>query len=279
MSELLDFLRRYNYIFLFVVLEALSVVLLVRHNHYQGSAYISAANGAAATLLATETEVQSFVNLRTVNAELTETNVQLQLENDALRTELRRLQRDTTFTQRAVMRRLEGYSTVPATVVSNKVRVGTDNYIVINRGASDGVRPEMGVVSGGGVVGIVYLTSAHNSLVIPATHSKSSISCRVRGEDYFGYLQWDGRNTRSAHVADIPRYANAKRGQVVETSGYSAVFPPGIFVGRVRKVSNAADGQSFRIDVTLGTDFANLRDVDVITTPYRAEMDSLLAVP
>ena len=64
-------------------------------------------------------------------------------------------------------------------------------------------------------------------------------------------------------------------GQAVETSGYSAVFPPGIFVGRVRKVRNSSDGQSYRLDVTLGTNFANLRDVSVVTTPYKAEIDTL----
>ena len=55
------------------------------------------------------------------------------------------------------------------------------------------------------------------------------------------------------------------------------MFPPGIFVGRIHKISNSADGQSYRLDVTLGTNFANLRDVSVVATPYKAEIDTLRA--
>ena len=133
----------------------------------------------------------------------------------------------------------------------------------------------MGVVGGGGVVGIVYLAGPHHSLVIPVTNRKSSISCRVRGQNYFGYLQWDGKSMLSAYVDDVPRYAKVRVNQAVETSGYSAVFPPGIFVGRIREIRNSADGQSYRLDITLGTDFANLRDVSVVATPYKAEIDTL----
>ena len=172
--------------------------------------------------------------------------------------------------------RLEGYTLLPAKVVSNSAE-RADNYLVIDKGEDDGVKPEMGVVGGGGVVGIVYLTGKHHSLVIPVTNRKSSISCRVRGQNYFGYLQWDGRSMISAFVDDVPRYAKVQLNQAVETSGYSAVFPPGIFVGRIHKISNSADGQSYRLDVTLGTNFANLRDVSVVATPYNAEIDTLRA--
>ena len=135
----------------------------------------------------------------------------------------------------------------------------------------------MGVVGGGGVVGIIYLVGPHHSLVLPVTNSKSSISCCVRGSHYFGYLLWDGGSTRRAHVDDVPRYAKVRTGNIIETSGYSSVFPPGIFVGRVHRVTNSSDGQSYRLDVVLGTDFGNVRDVNVVLTPYKAEIDSLRA--
>ena len=47
------------------------------------------------------------------------------------------------------------------------------------------------------------------------------------------------------------------------------------FVGRISGISNSQDGQTYRLDVNLGTDFANLRDVSVIATPYKAEIDTL----
>ena len=48
------------------------------------------------------------------------------------------------------------------------------------------------------------------------------------------------------------------------TSGYSAVFPPGVRVGRILHVFNSADGLSYRVQLRLSTDFVRLRDVCVI---------------
>ena len=274
--NLLDFIRKYNFVLLFVLFEAVSMLLLFRFNSYQGSVWFSAANGGVAAVNGLYTDVVDYLNLKEVNRELTDQNLALQRETELLRQALTTATNDTTLTEKLMRQRLEGYTLLPAKVVSNSAE-RADNYLVIDKGEDDGVKPEMGVVGGGGVVGIVYLTGKHHSLVIPVTNRKSSISCRVRGQNYFGYLQWDGRSMISAFVDDVPRYAKVQLNQAVETSGYSAVFPPGIFVGRIHKISNSADGRSYRLDVTLGTNFANLRDVSVVATPYKAEIDTLRA--
>ena len=68
-----------------------------------------------------------------------------------------------------------------------------------------------------------------------------------------------------AYVEDIPRHARFKRGDWVETSGYSAIFPPGVLVGQIEKIYNSTDGLSYRLKVRLSTDFGCLRDVVVIS--------------
>lgn len=276
MRNLLDFLRKHSFFFLFLVLEAISLTLLFRFNGYQGSVWFSAANSAVAQVNRLYFDGVSYLNLREVNRELTRQNVLLQQASEQLRSALHAATRDTSLTERLILEKLQACELIPATVVSNS-KERADNYLVIDRGEEEGVLPEMGVVGGGGVVGIVYLAGKHHSLVLPVVNRKASISCRVRGQDYFGYLQWDGSGMRSAYVDDIPRYARVSKGAVVETSGYSAVFPPGIFVGRVKAVGNSPDGQSYKLDVALGTNFANLRDVYVVATPYKAEIDTLHA--
>lgn len=276
MQQLFDFLRRWNYVFLFVVLEAVSGVLLFRFNHYQGSVYLTAANGANALLGRWYDDTHSFINLRKVNKHLTEENIRLNLQNEILRRELAQANHETTHTEEKLLEQLLDYTLIPATVVSNEIR-SQHNYIVVNKGHLEGIRPEMGVVSGGGIVGIVYLCGPHHSLVMPIINPKSSISCRVREQEYFGYLQWDGHSSHHAYLDEIPRYAKVKPGMTIETSGYSAVFPPGLFVGRVTKVENSSDGQSYRLSVNLGTDFASLRDVNIIATSYKSEIDTLKA--
>lgn len=276
MYDFLEFLRKYHYVLLFLVLEALSFVLLVRFNHYQGSVWLTGANSAAVGVNRLYSDAVAYLNLGEANRRLCDENLRLQLESQALREALHQMDRDSLRPDSATLAAMPEYHQMPASVVSISRR-GSGSYLVVDRGEEDGVRPEMGVVGGLGVVGIVYLTGPHYSLVLPVNNRRSSISCRVRGKRYFGYLQWDGRSSRTAYVDDIPRYAKIRVGEVVETSGYSSVFPPGIHVGRVRHISNSADGQSYRLDVDLGEDFATLRDVNIIDTPYKAEIDTLQA--
>lgn len=274
MRNLLDFIRKYSYWFLFLILEAISIVLLFRFNSYQGSVWFTSANAFTIQLEKSYTELISYLNLRSINRELTTQNIQLQRENDILREQLYHSGADSLHLSEKQLKALENYKLINATVLSNSI-YKTNNYIVIDKGEEDGVQPEMGVVGGGGIVGIVYLTGPHHSLIIPLLHSKSNISCRVRNKRFFGYLKWEGNNPLYAVMTDVPRYAKLKIGETVETSGFSEVFPPGLFVGRITAINDSRDGLSYRLRVQLGTGFASLRDVCVVVNPHKAEVHSL----
>ncbi len=274
MRTILEFLRRYNYLFLFLVLEAVSFTLLFRFNSYQGNVWLTAAGRVTARLNALYGEGESYLNLRYVNSDLVRRNILLQQQNEKLREALAKKGGASHFTDSLTQQAAADLSMTAANVVSS-ITQRRNNYIVVNRGTADGIRPEQGVVGGQGVVGIVYLCEEHNSLVIPLTNRRSNLSCRVRGGNYFGSLTWDGKDLRYATLDDIPRYAKVKKDDIVETSGFSAVFPPGLFVGRVTEVRNSSDGQSYTLIVHLGTDFSTLRDVNIISTSYKAETDSL----
>lgn len=274
MRTILEFLRRYNYLFLFLVLEAVSFTLLFRFNSYQGNVWLTAAGRVTARLNALYGEGESYLNLRYVNSDLVRRNILLQQQNEKLREALAKKGGASHFTDSLTQQAAADLSMTAANVVSS-ITQRRNNYIVVNRGTADGIRPEQGVVGGQGVVGIVYLCEEHNSLVIPLTNRRSNLSCRVRGGNYFGSLTWDGKDLRYATLDDIPRYAKVKKDDIVETSGFSAVFPPGLFVGRVTEVRNSSDGQSYTLIVHLGADFSTLRDVSIISTSYKAETDSL----
>ena len=274
MRGLLDFLKKYSYWFLFILLEGTSLCLLFRFNFYQGSVWFTAANTVSGKILEWESDAWAYMTLGERNRELTRRNIMLEQQVKKLTGLLVRATHDSTYTERRQEKLLDGFGLVEAEVVNGSWS-RRDNYLTINKGETDGVRPEMGVVCGTGVVGIVYLTSPHYAIVMPLLNGKSNLSCRLRGTDYFGYLQWDGRHPLYASLVDIPRHARLKEGMTVETSGFSAVFPAGIFVGRVKEIENSEDGLSYRLKVNLGTDFARLREVCVLTSPNRVEIDSL----
>ena len=277
MRNLLEFLAKYSHWFVFLILEVISVVLLFQYNSYQSSVWFSSANAVSGTVLGWNAEVESFFSMSKMNQQLTQQNLYLEQQVKALSDQLTKVTKDSGWVERNQNTLLKGYDLIPAKVVSNTVD-RHNNLITIDKGSEDGVRTNMGVVCGTGVVGIVYQTSAHYSVVIPILNTTSNISCQIRGRGYFGYLHWTGGDTKVAYVDDVPRHARFKLFEWIETNGYSSVFPPGISIGRIRHVYNSDDGVSYRLQVILSTDFGKLRDVCVIdNAPMQEQLDALRA--
>ncbi|MCQ2128070.1 MAG: rod shape-determining protein MreC [Bacteroidaceae bacterium] len=257
MRNLIEFIQRFNHWILFLFLEIISLTLLFSYNGYQGSVWFSSANSMAGTMLEWDSNFDNFFSQAAINDKLTQTNLDLQAENDRLREALAKTRQKVDTKDKIT------YQYIPAKVVSNTLNE-VNNLITINKGSADGVRKDMGVVDGNGVVGIVYLVAKHYSVVISVLNSHSNISCVIRDRGYFGYLLWEGNEPDVAYVNDIPRHAHFKIGDYVTTSGYSSVFPRGISVGKIIASYNSADGLSYKLKVSLATDFSHLRDVRVI---------------
>lgn len=263
MRNLLEFLAKYNHWFVFLILEVVSMVLLFQYNSYQGSAWFSSANAVTGKLYELDANVETFFSLTKVNQELTQRNAYLEQEVQKLSDSLVSVTKDSSIYHRDQFALLRNYRLIPAKVVANSVDK-PGNLMTIDKGSADGIHKDMGVISGTGVVGIVYLVAEHYAIVIPVLNTKSNISCMIQNRGYFGYLRWKGGVSDLAYLEEVPRHAHFKLGDYVVTSGYSAVFPPGVRVGRILHVFNSADGLSYRVQLRLSTDFARLRDVCVI---------------
>ena len=274
MRNLLDFLSRHNHWFVFLVLEVLSLVLLFHYNSYQGSVWFTSANNVAGKMYEWNSSVDQYFSLTEVNRNLTDRNIYLEREVEMLRQQVLKTTKDTTLVERLQQNIMRDFETIPAKVVSSSLDKA-NNFITIDKGSADGVRKDMGVVCGQGIVGIVYLTNEHYAVVIPVLSEQSNISCTIRGRGYFGYLRWYGGSPESAYLEDIPRHAHFRLGEFVVTSGYSSVFPPGIIVGKIKHVYNSDNGLSYRLNIQLSTDFSRLRDVSVIND---REMDKKLEI-
>ena len=274
MRNLLNFLLKYNDWLLLALLEVISLALLFQFNHYQGSVYFTSANRMVGGVYSVVHQVSGYFHLKSINEDLMERNVRLELETKRLEKALNGLLADSTQIVRLREEALNNYEIYKAEIVNNSI-THTDNYITIDKGTNDGIRPEMGVITGNGIVGIVYLTSSNYSVVISVLNSKSSISCKIKNSDYFGFLIWDGGSSQFAQVKDLPRHALLEVGDTVVTSGHSAVFPPGIPVGRVEEMKESHDGLSYQLSVKLFTDFAKLNEVRVIARKGQEEQQEL----
>lgn len=274
MRNLLNFLLKYNHWFLFILLEVISFVLLFRFNHYQHSVYFSSANAVAGKVYEVSGGITSYSHLKSVNEDLLDRIMELEQQNHNLEDALGRHLSDSTELNSIRNLPNTDYQVFKARVINNSLNL-VDNYITLNRGSKDGIRPEMGVVDGNGVVGIVYDTSSHYSRVISVLNSKSSISCKIVGSEYFGYLKWEYGDSRYAYLKDLPRHAEFNLGDTVVTSGYSTVFPEGIMIGTVDDMADSNDGLSYLLKVKLATDFGKVSEVRVIARTGQHEQKEL----
>ena len=275
MNNLLAFFAKYNHWFLFVLLEVISLVLLFRFNSYQGSVYFTTANSVAGKGYEWDSNIENFFSLTKNNEQLTQRNLYLEQQVKVMSDKLAELTKDSNSLKSGQLALLQDCRLIPAKVVTNDINK-KDNYITINKGSADGVHADMGVASGTGIVGVVYMAGEHYSIVIPVLHSQTNISVAIARRGYFGYLHWKGGRSDLADVEDVPRHARFRLGDNIVTSGYSNIFPPGLLVGKVLHVFNSADGLSYRVQVKLSTDFGHLSDVCVIDDKPQRERIELM---
>lgn len=275
MNNLFDFILRYISWFVFLICEIISLVLLFTYNNYQGSIWMSSANVVTGKVYEVNAGVEQFFSLTDINEQLSKRNLYLEQRVQDLTSQIAAKTGDSALMKLENYELIKKFNLISAKVVSNSISK-RDNLITIDKGEADGVRKDMGVACGYGVVGIVFMTGSHYSVVMPILNSNSSISCTINKRGYFGYLHWTGGNSRIAFMDEVPRHAHFNLYDKVVTSGYSSVFPPGIEIGKIIHVYNSSDGLSYRCMVELSTNFAKLRDVSVIDDAQMKERIDIL---
>ena len=275
MNSIFQFLYKQLHWIVFIVLEIVCFVLLFSYNNLQGSVYLSTANGAVARLHAGKDKVTSYFGLTEKNRALVEQNAMLQqriLELEAIAS----MQHLDSLAKVETVQRVHrmGYNITPAQVIDKSINK-TDNYITLNKGTADGVEPDMGVMGVDGIVGVTYKCTEHYSLVLPLLNSKSRVSCKVLGSDYFGYLRWEGGDSRHAMVYDLPRYSAVEVGDTIVTSGNSSFFPSGMMIGVVKESYPSADGLYVMLEVELSTQFARLEHTFIMSKMDAEELAAL----
>ena len=264
MRSLLDFIVRHSYIFLFILLETLSLVLLFGFNDRQKEAFLTSANSISGTLYEWRSGVGQYFSLRKENAVLIQ-------ENASLRSMLYELADSQTIN---TARSMSPDGVIAARVIDNSVRKD-DNYITIDKGSRDGISKGMGIYSPQGVVGVVMVAGKRYSVVLPVLNSRTSISCKVKGSDSFGFLEWNGGDPYVAQLRDMPYHSDVKPGDTIVTTGFSSVFPKDIPVGTVIYVDHSRNGYTLNIQVSLAVNMADLGWVYVHSDTRDAEIDGL----
>lgn len=273
MRNIFDFILRYSKWFVFTIYVVISCFLLVSHNRYQQSVYISSANAVSGNIFNVWSQVTGYFHLKSINESLQASNADLQNQVFNLKTQVAELEARLGDTV-AQDSQSERFDFISASVVNNNTR-HPRNYFTLNRGSRDGVQPGMGVVDQNGVVGIVNVAGPHMSRVISLLNETQHFSVKIKGTSFIGSLIWKGSDATIGYVEEIPRHARYSIGDTIVTSGYSTTFPEGIPVGVILNRVRSQDDSFFTFKVRLTSDFNALSAVRVIKDIYKNEIDSL----
>ncbi len=267
MKNLIEFVRRYAHVFLFVVLEIIALVSVVSSTDYKQWKWNAFSMEAAGPLMKQQSKVRMYLHLRKVNTDLQEANRFLLRQAYNLDAS-KRTQTDVYID--SLNEPVFEYTI--ANVLDNSTNL-PDNYLILDKGSNDGIRPGLGVLCEQGVVGIVKDVSPHFSIVMSLLHSKFNLSV-ISGEVVTGVLYWPGKDYRKASVRNVSSLDNVKVGDTLWTH-HSLIFPSGYPVGRVSKVKTEVEDGFYALQVRLSAPYDRLVSVWVVKNNFYEELSNL----
>lgn len=306
MRSLFNFFLRYYAFFLFLVLEIISFSLVVKFNNFQRIRFLSSSNSVAGRTLERFSSIESYFSLAKQNDQLANENAVLQeqlykrhasivppsinpfyidtLAVDSLAIDsiaadsVQKIStsRSVTADEMPVLNNDEraAFGYIAAKVISNSVNKQF-NYLTINRGSLHGIKADMGVVCGTGIVGVVVNVSPNYATILSLLHTKWATNAKLKKSHHAGILRWNGTDPRIAVLDNIPYHVEVEEGDVVVTSGFSTFFPEGLMIGNVSKIEHDGANNFQQIKIELSTDFNSLHYVYVLKNKDRDEIINL----
>ncbi|GAB1404775.1 MAG: rod shape-determining protein MreC [Lentimicrobiaceae bacterium] len=269
MRHILAFIWKYNFFFLFLLLEVASLILIANYSYYQAATLNRMTYAVTGNIMNTWSGITSYFHLRDENLLLAADNIRLrqQLTREQLNT-------DTTSVEVADTTGQVQYRYTLAKVISNSTN-HRDNYIMLNKGSKQGIIRDMAVINADGVVGTVISTSDNFSWVMSVLNKHSKISGRINRLNQMGTVVWRGGSPMTGTLIDLPAHVKVKIGDTITTSGYSHIFPQDIPIGIVSHIEMEKGDHFYTIEFKFTADLNSLGMVYVIQNLYQAEQQEL----
>jgi rod shape-determining protein MreC len=242
--------------------------MIYRNNSFHSASFVNSANKVTGNIYQVKSNLTQYIELQRVNDELAS-------ENEELRNRLRgtfvNVNDHFVLINDTLRQRKFRYKS--AQVVNSSINKQL-NYLTLNKGSNEGLKPEMGVINTNGLVGVVKDVSKHFSTVIPIINLKFTASADLIRTGSFGLLKWDGKDHLYCQLKDVPSHVDVQVGDTIVTRGASAIYPRGILIGTVSDVGETS-GNFHEIQVRLSNDFGKLRYVNVVENLLREEQKTI----
>jgi rod shape-determining protein MreC len=269
MQQLIYFLRKFKNFLFFLSLQSIAVALTFNNLNFHKSKFVNSANFITGSLYEQFSNISSYIHLKSENELLVEENVKLK----------NLLEKSSTFISNEdlvvidTLNSYQKYSYTKAKIIKNEFSKPF-NFLLVNKGEDQGIDKEMAVINSNGIIGIIDDSKSKYARVQSILNRNSKINARLKNSPYFGTLKWDEQNYNIVQLLDIPRQAVLKIGDTIETGGMSTIFPEGILIGAIIKISqeNSIDN---KIDIKLFNDMSSLSAVYIIKSLDKKEIKSL----
>jgi rod shape-determining protein MreC len=205
----------------------------------------------------------------------------LKADNDALRQAL--LNREVADAELKQLKSVldlagnGGFKVVSAKVISQGSSTSFAQTITIDAGTSSGIRANMTVISGFGLVGVVKVSYANSAVVQLASDPSFRVGARIAGSQQIGILS--GQGTRKGVLQLLDNTQEIKVGDAILARGSNngRPFVPGVPIGEVTSVDNSAGAITQTADVKFYSNFATLGVVSVVVSaPSSDPRDALV---
>ena len=268
MQQIINFIIRNKTFLLFLLLFSISLTFTIQTHSYHKSKFINSANFLTGGVYNSISNINRYFDLKSQNDILIE-------ENNKLKSILynTKNKKDSSYIDDLSLNHTYKFTT--ASVLKNSYS-SSKNVLLLNKGFSDSIKEDFGVISSKGIVGIIDNTSRHYATVISVLNTTSKISAQLKKTNHFGTLIWNGISPYFTQLTDIPKIAPVKVGDTIITSGRSSIFPKGIPVGIIQDFKLDAAENYYEINIKLFNDMTNIEHVYVIENIDINEITNLL---
>jgi rod shape-determining protein MreC len=199
---------------------------------------------------------------------------QVRRDNERLQQELAqlqiRLQQERALAQqsRTLQELVELRAQTPLTTTASAV-IGSGaspdfRTITIDKGTTDGLRPDMAVIAPAGVVGRIITPSARAAKVQLLIDRNAAVAALVERSRAQGVVEGTGGNLRLNYVSGT---ADLQVGDTLVTSGIEGIYPKGFVIGQIESIERSA-GEFSNVSIRPAVDFSSLEAVLVVLSPH-----------
>lgn len=269
MRNLISFIYKNHFFFLFLLLEMICFILIIQSRSYQSTSLLNSANSVSGNLYSAVANGKEYLLLKDENLKLAHENMllrnQLKSSYDILPQKVFTIN-DTLYRKKYVY--MQGK-------VINSSTNNRSNYLTLNIGSNQGVEENNAIINTDGIIGWVKNVSPNFCTAYSILHKDPKVSCKVKKDGSYGGLIWDGNDYRYATVIDIPTHVRLLKGDTIVTSALSDIFPEGVMVGFIESFERKQGDAFLTAKIKLSADFKKLNYVYVIKNEYKLEQDSI----